>query len=106
LVVEVPNLHGVAVGRRAHRAADADGARSSGDVLDDDRLAEAPPHAFGEKPRQHIGCAARRERHDQRHRPRRIALRCCDRHSRKRREQDCTEQLLHCAHLLQLDVTA
>ena len=55
---------GVAVGRRAHRAADADGAARAGDVLDDDGLAERDPHPLGEDAADHVGRSAGRERHD------------------------------------------
>ena len=83
--------------KRANRAADADGAGRAGDILDDKGLAEALLHPLGEDARQCIGRAARRERHDHRHRPRRIAL--CEGLRRKRHEagkqRDCGKYSLH-----------
>ena len=65
----------VAVGRGARDPADADAAPRATDVLDDDRLAEQGPHAFGQDPCQRVDGPASRKRYDQRDWPRRISLR-------------------------------
>jgi hypothetical protein len=65
----------VAVGSGPHRAADANRARGTSDILDDDRLTETAVHLLGEKSRQGIGGAAGGERHDHADRPVRIILR-------------------------------
>jgi hypothetical protein len=66
---------GVAVGRRAKQAGDADGAAGAAHILDDHGLAERLVHALAHDARHDIGHTARRERHDHRDRPRRISLR-------------------------------
>jgi hypothetical protein len=53
----------VAVRRGAHRAADADRAAGTGDVLDDDRLPERNAHALADGARDRVGRPAGRERH-------------------------------------------
>ena len=73
--VPLADVDGVAVGRRARDAADADAAAGAADVLDDHRLTERGPHALRQDARHDVGRAARRERHDHRDRPRRIGLR-------------------------------
>ena len=67
----------VAVGRRARDTADTDGAARTGDVLDDDGLAEGGAHALGHDARDHVRRAAAGERHDHGDGPRRIGLRRC-----------------------------
>ena len=85
----------VAVGRGARDASDADRARRSGCVLDDDGLAERRPHPLAHDPRDRIGRAARGERHDQRDRARRIGLRPRKaRHSGQRDSTRCQVQKL------------
>src|SRR5262245_22658965 len=64
----------VAVGLRAHDAANPDGAPGASDVFDDDRLTERDPHAFPQETRDGVGWSAGRGRHDDRNRPRRIGL--------------------------------
>ena len=60
--------------RRSPRGAQAgDGAGRAGDVFDQHRLPQRPPHVLGENPRQHVGRPAGRERHDQRDGTRRKA---------------------------------
>ena len=65
----------IAVGRRAHRAADAERAAGAGDILDQDRLPERLPHALAEHARQRIGRPAGGEWHDDGDRFRWIVLR-------------------------------
>ena len=72
---ELAEIEGVAVGRRAHHAADADAAAGAADVLDDHRLAERLPQPIVQDARDGVGRAAGRERHDHGDRPRRIGLR-------------------------------
>ena len=70
----LPDAERVAVRRRARDAADADCAAGAGHVLYDDRLTERCAHALGHQPCDHVGRAARGERHDHGDRPRRIGL--------------------------------
>ena len=64
----------VAVGGRAHGAADAEAAGGASDILDHHGLAENRPHLLGQKARQRVGGPAGRERHDHGDRTRRIVL--------------------------------
>jgi hypothetical protein len=66
---------GVAVGRGAREAADADIAAGAGDILDHQRLTERGAHRLGEDARQRVGRAAGGKRRDHGDGPRRIALR-------------------------------
>ena len=68
--VPLPDVDGVAVGRRAREPADADRAAGAADILDNHRLAERRAHFVGHDPRGDVGRSARRERHDQRDRTR------------------------------------
>ena len=70
----VADAERVAVGRRADHAADADGGARAGHGLDQDRLAERLLHVLAHDPRDRVGRPARRERHDQRDRLRRIGF--------------------------------
>ena len=64
----------VAVGGRAHRAADAEAAGRASDIFDHHGLAENRSHLLGQKARQRVGGAAGGERHDHGDRACRIGL--------------------------------
>jgi hypothetical protein len=84
---------GVAIGLGAHGAGRAGGAAGARHVLNDHLLAERARHVVGDDARGNVGRAARRERHDQRDRARRIGLGPSDlgRH-RKRGGSYCKSQ--------------
>jgi hypothetical protein len=63
----------VAVGRRLRRGRRADEARAAGDIVQDERLAEALRERLAQQARHGIRDAACRRRHDDPHRPRRPA---------------------------------
>ena len=73
----VADAERVAVGRRIHHAADADGGAGAGHGLDQNRLAERVFHMVADDPRDRVGRPARRERHDEVDRLRRIGLGLC-----------------------------
>jgi hypothetical protein len=64
----------VAVGRGARDVVRADGPGGAGDVLDHHGVAPALAQLLRHHARQHVERAARRERHHELHRPRRISL--------------------------------
>jgi hypothetical protein len=66
----------VAVRRGARHARGADHAAGAADRFDHKLLSKRLRHAVGENARDRVGRAARRERHDQGHRPAGIGLRC------------------------------
>ena len=68
----------VAIGRGARHSRRADAAAGAADIFDHDRLTERGLHVLGQDARQRSGGAARRERHDNGDRPRRIGLRPSD----------------------------
>ncbi len=70
----VADADGVPVGGGAHRAADTDGARRAGHILDDDRLAKRRPHGICQGACQGIDRAARAEWYDQGNRMRWVWL--------------------------------
>ena len=67
-VLVLPNRKRLAVGRRARHFGRADHAAAAALVLDHDG-AELGLHPLGPQPADHVGRAARRERHDQPDRP-------------------------------------
>jgi hypothetical protein len=94
----VPHLPGaehrerVAVGRRARRQLERDRAACAGAIVDDDALAEPIRQLGRDDAGDHIETAARRVRHEQPDRLRRIRLR----ERRPGRGQD--QRKRHCAH--------
>ena len=68
----------VAVGRRAERRRHADIAAGAGPVLDDELLPQVIRQVLADDARDDVVGAARRERDDPAHRPRRIGLRARD----------------------------
>ena len=65
----------MAVGRRFHHLQRAGVGVAAGTIERDERLPEPLAEAFGNEPRQKVGTAAGRERHDELDRSRRIGLR-------------------------------
>ena len=88
--LHVADADRVSVGRRLRNTADADAAAGAGDVLDDQRLAEAHLHPFGQDARERVGRPAGRIRHHERDRARRIDLRVSGAHAdeAENREQE------------------
>jgi hypothetical protein len=68
---------------------------AAADVLDDHRLAERQPHAFGHNARQDVGAAAGRERHDHGDLLRWKALRPRAGNAREQGERDRKQQSRH-----------
>jgi hypothetical protein len=66
---------GIAVSGRLGDEGRGNGTARAGAVLDDDRLPERAAHALGEQTPDDVGRAARRKRHNDRDRLRRIGLR-------------------------------
>jgi hypothetical protein len=78
-------LNRVAIGLRARNAAGASAAIRSADIFDDNGLSKRAPYLLGKNPRDTIGEAACRDRHDHRDGMRRIGLGVRDlRYGRKR----------------------
>ena len=92
----LPASKRIAVGRRRGDAGAAERAAGAADVLDRHLVAERPAHVVGHDARDHVARPARRERHDDGDRPRRIAL--CRQF--RRRGAECqhrnAEQSLQC----------
>ena len=65
---------GVTIGSCAHCAGRASRTAGPSHVLDDKLLAEQPRHVLANDARSNISCPARSDRHDDRHRARRIGL--------------------------------
>ena len=84
------DLHGVAVRRRARDADHAGGAAGAGRILDDHRLAEMRPHAFGHDARDRVGRSAGGERNQDRDgtRGKGLRVRAADRAARGQRNGD------------------
>ena len=84
------DLHGVAVGRRARDADHAGRAAGAGRILDDHRLAEMRPHAFGHDAPDRVGRSAGGERHQYRDgtRGEGLRVRAADRAGRGQRNGD------------------
>ncbi len=93
--VPLADVDGVAVGRGAREPPDRDAAAGAADVFDDHRLAEDRPHPLGHDARDHVGRAARRERHDQRDRTRRVGLRLHAGDAGHERERNRDDEALH-----------
>jgi hypothetical protein len=84
----------VAVGRGLLHRDRGDDAAGAGLVLDDNALAEPLLQILRHHPRQKIGAATRRERIDDRNRPRGIVLReCCRRRQQQQANEPCEARL-------------
>jgi hypothetical protein len=75
LAADRPDEQRVAVGRALRRRVRADHRAGAGLVLDDDRLPEPRRELLPERARDDVDPAARRERHDEAQRLRRVGLR-------------------------------
>jgi hypothetical protein len=71
----VPDTERVTIRCGARSASGAHGSPGAGDIFYDDRLTERYPHMLDEDARERIVGSARRVRHDNCDRPRRIGLR-------------------------------